>query len=308
MSRSMLAQFRFAAIATIAVLLGVLAAAAQEQEQPAGALTGTLKKIKDRGSIVLGYRADALPFSYLNRRQQPIGYSVDLCQEIVDDVSAALDNMTVAIVYERVTAEDRFDKVLSGSVDLECGSTTANFQRRKQVAFSPIIFVSGTKLLVRRDAPIRSYRDLAGRTVAVTAGTTNETAIRALSDKQKLGWRIVAAPTQAQSFDLLQAGQADAFASDDILLYGLIATAKGGGDFHVVGDFLSYDPYGLMYRRDDPDFAAVVDRSFARLAKDRELTAFYNRWFLKRLPTGETLNVPMSPQLQEIFLVLGEPE
>jgi glutamate/aspartate transport system substrate-binding protein len=307
MPRTLACWLRFIAIASLA-LLHVVPASAQEQEHPAGALTGTLKKIRDSGSIVLGYREASFPFSYLNRRQQPIGYSIDLCQEIVDDVSIALDTMAVNVVYKPVTPENRIEMVVSGAIDLECGSTTSSFQRRKQVAFSPVIFVSGTKLLVRRNSPVRSYTDLVGKTVVVTAGTTNEAAIHALSDKQKLGIRIITAPDHAQSFDLLAAGRADAFASDDILLYGLMATAKDGADFRVVGDFFSYDPYGLMYRKDDPDFATVVDRTFTRLAKDRQLSALYKRWFLRRLPTGETLNVPMNPQLQEIFLVLGEPE
>lgn len=281
---------------------------AQEQEQAAGALTGTLKEIHDRGAIILGYRESSLPFSYLNRLQQPIGYSLDLCGEIADDVSAALDRMPVKIIYKPVTADNRIDLVRSGAIDLECGSTTSNYDRRKQVGFSPIFFVAGTKLLVRRNSPVHSYRDLAGRTVVVTAGTTNAAAIRALSDKQNLGIRIVTTPDHAQSFDLLAAGKADAFATDDVLLYGIIAAAKNGRDFHVVGDYLSYDPYGLMYRKDDPAFAAVVEHTFARLAADRQLTDLYNKWFLKRLPTGENLNLPMSPQLQEIFRVLGEPE
>jgi ABC-type amino acid transport substrate-binding protein len=307
MARSLALCLRPIALAIVAALL-ILPASAQEQEQPAGALTGTLKKIRESGSIVLGYRESSLPFSYLNRRQQQIGYSIDLCREVVEGVSAALNDMPVNVVLKPVTPDNRIERVESGAIDLECGSTTSSFQRRKQVAFSPVIFISGTKLLVRRNSEIRSYRDLEGRTVVVTAGTTNEATIRALSDKQKLGIGIVTAPDHAQSFDLLAAGRADAFATDDVLLYGIIATAKNGADFRVVGDFFSFDPYGLMYRKDDPDFAAVVDQTFARLAKERRLTELYNKWFLTRLPTGETLNLPMSPQLQEIFLVLGEPE
>ena len=157
--------------------------------------------------------------------------------------------MPVKIIYKPVTADNRIDLVRSGAIDLECGSTTSKYDRRKQVGFSPIFFVAGTKLLVHRNSPVHSYRDLAGRTVVVTAGTTNAAAIRALSDKQNLGIRIVTTPDHAQSFDLLAAGKADAFATDDVLLYGIIAAAKNGRDFHVVGDYLSYDPYGLMYRR-----------------------------------------------------------
>src|SRR5581483_11281881 len=139
----------------------------------------------------------------------------------------------------------------------------------------------------------------------VTAGTTNQAAIQAISDKQKLGIKLLVGKDHAESFAMLEAGKAAAFATDDVLLYGLVATAKTGADYQVVGEYLSYDPYGLMFRKDDADFAGVVERTFARLAEDRELVQLYNKWFLKRLPTGERLNLPMSPQLEEFFRVLG---
>jgi len=292
-----------------AASLLVLAASANGQEAAnVGALSGTLKKIKDSGTIVLGYRESSLPFSYLNRRQQPIGYSIDLCREIVEDVSAELDGMEIKITFTPVTPDNRLQKVASGEVDLECGSTTANVQRRKEVAFSPIFFVAGTKLMVPKSSSISSYRDLAGKTAVVTSGTTNEAALRALSDKQKLGITIVTAPDHAQSLEMLISGKAAAFATDDVLLYGFIATAKNASDMKVVGEYLSYDPYGLVFRRDDPAFAAVVERTFARMASERRLAELYNKWFLRRLPTGETLNLPISPQLEEVFRMLGQPE
>jgi len=292
-----------------AASLLVLAASANGQEAAnVGALSGTLKKIKDSGTIVLGYRESSLPFSYLNRRQQPIGYSIDLCREIVEDVSAELDGMEIKITFTPVTPDNRLQKVASGEIDLECGSTTANVQRRKEVAFSPIFFVAGTKLMVPKSSSISSYRDLAGKTAVVTSGTTNEAALRALSDKQKLGITIVTAPDHAQSLEMLISGKAAAFATDDVLLYGFIATAKNASDMKVVGEYLSYDPYGLVFRRDDPAFAAVVERTFARMASERRLAELYNKWFLRRLPTGETLNLPISPQLEEVFRMLGQPE
>jgi glutamate/aspartate transport system substrate-binding protein len=282
-------------------------AAAQEAARVA-ALAGTLKRVKDTGTLTLGYRESSLPFSYLNRRQQPIGYAIDLCREIVEEVSTELDGMEVRIAFVPVTPANRFMKVTSGEIDLECGSTTGNVQRRKEVAFSPVFFVAGTKLMVPKSSAIQSYRDLAGKTVVVTAGTTNEAALRAVSEKQKLGVKIVTAPDHAQSLDMLGAGEAEAFATDDVLLYGFIATAPAARNMKVVGEYLSYDPYGLVYRRDDPDFAAVIDRAFARMAAERRLTELYNKWFLRRLPTGETLNLPISPQLEEMFRMLGQPE
>ena len=290
---------------TLAAGLAVPAAA---QDETVGALSGTLKKIKDTGTITLGYRESSLPFSYLNHRQQPIGYSIDLCREIVEEASTELDGMDIKIALAPVTAADRLEKVKAGAIDLECGSTTSNLQRQKDVAFSPVFFVAGTKLMVPNASRVRSYRDLAGKTVVVTAGTTNEAALRTLSDKQKLGIDIVTARDHAQSLALLVAGKAEAFATDDALLYGFIATEPSARDMKVVGDYLSYDPYGLAYRRGDPGFTAIVERAFARMASERRLAELYNKWFLRRLPTGETLHLPMSPQLEEIFRVLGQPD
>ena len=289
------------AASLIGPLLLICSADAQE-------LTGTLKKIKDSKTITLGYRASSIPFSYLNRRGDPIGYSIDLCGVVVDETAKELQGVEIAVEYKKVTAETRISAVLSTEIDLECGSTTANFQRKREVSFSPIFFIAGTKLLVSRSSRINSYRDLQGKTVVVTAGTTNEAAVRAISDKQKLAINVIIGSDHAESFAMLKEGKADAFATDDVLLYGLVATTKSGDQYHVVGEYLSYDPYGLMYRKDDPDFAAVVDRTFSRLAQSRELVQLYNKWFQQRLPTGERLDLPMSPQLEEIFRVQGVPE
>jgi glutamate/aspartate transport system substrate-binding protein len=289
------------AAALIAPLLVTLGARGQE-------LTGTLKKIKDSKTVTLGYRASSIPFSYLNKLHQPIGYSIDLCNEVVKQIASDLEGVEIGVSYKLVRAETRIPAVRSGEIDLECGSTTANFQRKKEVAFSPIFFVAGTKILVPRSSAITSYRDLRDKTVVVTAGTTNEEAVRAISDKQHLGIKFLVGKDHAESFALLKEGKADAFATDDVLLYGLVAQSGLSDQYHVVGEYLSYDPYGLMYRKDDPDFAEVVDRTFSRLARSRELVQLYNKWFQQRLPTGETLDLPMSPELEEIFRVEGVPE
>jgi glutamate/aspartate transport system substrate-binding protein len=298
--------WRYLAGMTIAAVAATSQAWAQDAS--VGALSGTLKKIKDTRTITLGYRESSLPFSYLNKRGQPIGYSLDLCREIVEEASTELDGMDIKVALSPVTSADRLVRVRAGEIDLECGSTTSNLQRQKDVAFSPIFFVAGTKLMVSKASKVTSYRDLAGKTVVVTAGTTNEAALRTVSDKQKLGINVVTERDHAESFAVLEAGKADAFATDDVLLYGIISTEPRAHDMKVVGEYLSYDPYGLVYRRDDPTFAAVVNSAFARMAADRRLTELYNRWFLRRLPTGETLNLPMSPQLEEIFRVLGTPD
>jgi len=293
-------MWRLLSAATLVPLALISGTQAQE-------LTGTLKKIKESKTVTLGYRESSIPFSYVTTTGEAIGYSIDLCNAVVDDVTTELEGLEIAVKYRKVTAETRIAAVRSGEIDLECGSTTANFERKKLVAFSPIFFIAGTKLLVPRDSTITSYRDLRGKTVVVTAGTTNETAVRAISDKQKLGIKLLIGADHDQSFQMLAEGKADAFATDDVLLYGLVATTKSGR-YHVVGDYLSYDPYGLMYRKDDSDFGAVVDRTFTRLAQSRELVQLYNKWFQQRLPTGETLDLPMSPQLEEVFRVEGVPD
>jgi glutamate/aspartate transport system substrate-binding protein len=288
-------------VALIALVAAIPGTRAQE-------LTGTLKKIKDSKAVTLGYRESSIPFSYVDKAGEAIGYSIDLCNAVVDEIGVELEGLEIAVKYKKVTAETRIPAVRDGEIDLECGSTTANFERKKLVAFSPIFFIAGTKLLVPRSSGMASYRDLRDKTVVVTAGTTNEAAVRAISDKQKLGIKLLIGADHDQSFAMLTEGKADAFATDDVLLYGLVATTNSGDRYHVVGDYLSYDPYGLMYRKDDPDFAAVVDRTFTRLAQSRELVQLYNKWFQQRLPTGETLDLPMSPQLEEVFRVEGVPD
>lgn len=287
-------------LALLALLAFALPAVAQDR------LTGTLLKIRQSGKVVIGYRESALPLSYVTAGGTPIGYSIDLCREIVDDIVTALAGRQVAIDFHPVTSENRIELVRNGTVDLECGSTTASLERKKLVAFSPTIFVSGTKLLVPAASKALGLRDLAGQPIAVTAGTTNAAAIQALDGKQKLGLKLMASPDNVQSFALVQGATAAAFASDDVLLYGLIVAAKDPAAWKVVGDFLSFEPYGIVFRRDDPDFAQLVADSFTRMAEEGRLTQLYTRWFMRRLPTGQRLSLPMSPQLEEIFRALGE--
>jgi glutamate/aspartate transport system substrate-binding protein len=241
-----------------------------------------------------------VPFSYKSARGEPIGYSIELCRKFVEAMGEAVGR-ELEIKWLPVTSETRMDAIVSGRADLECGSTTANVERRKQVAFSPVIFVAGTKLMVANGSSIRSFRDLGGKTVVVTRGTTNEDAMRALGKKFKLDFRLAVSRDHSESFAQVESGKADAFATDDVLLYGLIAQNKARGKFHVIGEFLSYDPYGIMFRRGDPQLAALVAKTFRSLAEDGELERQYKRWFLTRLPSGASLDLPMSPQLQEIF-------
>ncbi|MDR5753289.1 MULTISPECIES: amino acid ABC transporter substrate-binding protein [unclassified Caballeronia] len=269
------------------------------------ALTGTLAKVRAAGTIALGYRDASVPFSYLNARNVPIGYSIELCKSLVSAIEDAV-NRTLTIQWVPVTSDNRIDAVAGGRVDLECGSTTSNLERQKRVAFSPIFFVAGTKVMVKKGSPIASFRDLAGKKVAVTAGTTNEKTLRDLDRKFRLGIRLQVVPDHAQGFAQVTHGQADAFATDDVLLYGLIAEHAGsGGEYRVVGDYLSYDPYGIMFRKDDPQLAQVVKDAFQELAADGEIDRQYKRWFLRRLPSGTSLNLPMSAQLETIIQTIA---
>jgi glutamate/aspartate transport system substrate-binding protein len=279
--------------------------AANEASVPA-VLSGTLKQVRERGVVTIGYREASFPFSFVRPGSgQPLGYSIDLCAGIVDEIVRALNGTAIRTAYELVTSDTRIAAVMSGKVDLECGSTTANAERQASVAFSPIIYVAGTKLLVKRSSGIGSYRDLRGKTLVVTSGTTNEAALKQLNDKYGLGITIVSARDHDASYAMLADGKADAFATDDVLLYGFIAARKSQATMAVVGDFITYEPYGIMFRRDDPQMAAAVGRAFQAMAQRRVLAATYRRWFLQPAPTGEFLNLPMSVQLAEVFRGMG---
>jgi ABC-type amino acid transport substrate-binding protein len=295
----------FARVTVVASALLLTISTAHAQADPAPMQwSGTLQKAQETGTITIGYRESSIPFSYLSARNEPIGYSIDLCRQIVDAISEAVGR-TVAIKWQPVTSESRIPTVTSGKADLECGSTTANVERQKLVAFSPTMFVSGTKLMVKKGSPIKSFRDLNGKKVVVTSGTTNEKTLQDLKQKFKLDVAIVAASDHAASFKMLAAGQADAFATDDVLLYGLLAQNNAQADFLVVGEFLSYDPYGVMYRKGDPQLAKLVEETFQQMAVDREIERRYNRWFLRKLPSGVSLDLPMSPQLETIIQTMA---
>ncbi len=281
----------------LAAMLATGAAAQTASEQ----LSPTLASIKKSGVVRLGYRESSPPFSFLDPSNRPIGYSLELCEAVVEEIGAEVDNANLKIEYVKVTSDDRIPAVTGNKIDLECGSTTANAERSKVVAFSPLMFVAGTKLMVPKASSVASVTDLKGKTVVVTKGTTNEQAMNNVDKKFSLGLKIVASPDHEQSYQMLVDGKADAFATDDILLYGLIARHKAQAQFKVVGDYLSYDPYGIMFRKGEPQFAAIVDRTFRKLGSGRDLIPLYTKWFVSRLPTGEKLNVAISPQLEEAF-------
>ena len=286
-----------AAVAALAVALVAIPATAQE-------LTGTLKKVKDSGTITIGHRETSVPFSYLDDKQQPIGYSMDICAAIVEEVKKELNLPTLTVKYNPVTSQTRIPLMANGTIDLECGSTTNNLTRQKQVSFAPTTFITGTKLLVKKSSKIKSYKDLKNKTVVVTQGTTNERVIKALSDKENLNIKFLNAKDHAESFLTVESGRAVAFSMDDILLYGLQAKAKNPKDYEVVGDYLSYDPYGMMFRTNDDDFGVVVRRAVARFfgepasatARSRRSTRS-GSW--TSCPSGETMGVPDEPAARD---------
>ena len=286
----------------------LLATAAGAQTGGGEGLSPTLANIKNTHVVRLGYRESSPPFSFLDPSNRPIGYSLELCEAIVDEIGVEVDDPALKIEYVKVTSDDRIPAVVQNKIDLECGSTTANAERSKLVAFAPLMFVAGTKLMVAKASTISAPKDLQGKTVVVTKGTTNEQAMHALDKKFALGLNIVVSPDHEQSYQMLVDGKVDAFATDDILLYGLIARHKSQDKFKVAGDYLSYDPYGIMYRKGEPQLTAVVERTFRKLGSNRDLIPLYNKWFTSRLPTGEKLNVAISPQLEDAFKVLDDTE
>lgn len=284
----------------------LLATGASGQTGGSEGLSPTLAAIKNAHTVRLGYRESSPPFSFLDQSGRPIGYSLELCEAIVEEIGVEVDDPNLKIDYVKVTSDDRIDAVLQNKIDLECGSTTANSERGKRVAFSPLMFVAGTKLMVPKASNVQSLTDLKGKTIVVTKGTTNEQAIRAADKKFSLGLNIVTAPDHEQSFQMVNDGKADAFATDDILLYGLIVRHKAQEYFRVVGDYLSYDPYGIMFRKGEPQLSAVVDRTFRKLGSNHDLVPLYNKWFTARMPTGEKMNVPISLQLEEAFKAMDD--
>ena len=273
--------------------------------QEAG-LSPTLANIKSTNTVRLGYREASPPFSFLDQASRPIGYSIELCQAVVEELAVEVDETELKIDYVKVTPETRIPALRDKKIDLECGSTTANAERSRRVAFSPLTFVAGTKLMVPRAAAVSAIGDLKAKTIVVTRGTTNEQAIAAADKKYSLGLKIVTADDHEQSYQMVVDGKAEAFATDDILLYGLIARHKAQDKFKVVGDYLSYDPYGIMFRKGEPQLTAVVERTFRKLATNHDLLPLYQKWFMARLPTGERLGVPISLQLEEAFKALDD--
>ena len=262
----------------------------------------TLRKIKDSGTIALGHRESSIPFSYYDDKQQVVGYSQELMLKVVDAVKAELKLPALAVKLTPVTSQNRIPLVQNGTVDIECGSTTNNAERGRQVAFSNTIFIIGTRLMTKRESGIKDFPDLAGKNVVTTAGTTSERLIRKMNEDKKLAMNIISAKDHGESFLTLETGRAVAFMMDDALLYGELAKAKRPADWAVVGTPQSFEAYGCMMRKDDPGFKKVVDTALAKAMTSGEAEAIYKKWFTQPIPPkGLNLNFPISDAMQKLF-------
>lgn len=268
----------------------------------AQALTDTLKKIKEKGIVVVGIRDSSIPFSYYDKSQKPIGYAMDLSNKIVENIKNTLNMPNLKIRYNLITSQTRIPLIQNGTVDFECSSTTNNADRGKQVDFSVGFFEVGTRLLVAKNSGIKDYPDLKGKNVVVTAGTTSERIIRAMNASKRMGMKIIAAKDHGESFLALESNRALAFMIDDILLAGEIAKAKNPANWHIVGTPQSYEIYGCMVRKNDLQFKKVVDDALRTTYKSGEINTIYKRWMQSPIPPkGINLNFPMNPKLKALL-------
>ncbi len=288
-----------------AVLLsaGLLAPLAQAQSpSPAQPLSGTLKKIRDTGTLTLGYRESSIPFSYLDDKQQPIGYAMDLCHKVVDAVKAELKLPKLKVGMQPVTSSNRIPLLRNGTIDLECGSTTNSTVRQKQVAFGPTYFVVNVTAAVKKDSGIDSIADLDGKTIVTTSGTTSVPLIKAYEKSQKVRVKEIYGKDHAESFLLMSSGRAAAFIMDDILLAGQIANSRHSETFRILPEALRQEPYAMMLRKDDPQFKQLVDSALGAVLQSGEGEKIYNKWFIQPIPPKDiNLKFPLSPALRDAF-------
>ena len=279
-----------------------LAAPAAFAQTPA-----TLDKIKQSGTMTLAYRESSIPFSFLGGDAQPTGFAFEICEKIAENVKRATGRADLKKQYQSVTSANRIPLLQNGTIDIECGSTTNNSERGKQVQFATNYFYTGTRFLVKSGTSVAKLSDLAGKQVVSTTGTTNYQIIRRLNEEQKLGMELLGAKDHSESALMVQTGRAVAFGMDDILLYGLRASSQNPADLAVVGEPIQVEPYAIMVRKDDPAFKKLVDDTLAGLMKSGEFEALYKKWFQSPIPPkGINLNAPMSKELIDNMKVLSD--
>ena len=284
------------------ILVGLAATAALiVSAAPATAQEGTLKKIKDTATITIGHRDASLPLSYYDDKQQPIGYAMDLCAKIVDAVKAELKLPKIDVKYQLVTSANRIPLMANGTIDLECGSTTNNVARQEQVWFTITHFVTANRWASKKSANLKTLADLKGKTIVSTAGSTNIKQIIEINAAQNLGMNIISANGHPEAFQMVETGRAVAFVMDDIILAGLAAQSRAPADYEISSVALSVEPYGIMLRKDDKAFKAVVDAAMTRIYKSGEINAIYSKWFEKPVPPkGVNMNLPMTASFKKV--------
>ena len=281
---------KLSTLTTAALLTAGLTSAASAQ---------TLQKITDSNKITVSYRESSVPFSYLIGSTKAVGFSVELTEAIIEDVRKKIKKPSLEVAYMPVTSQNRIPLLVNGTYDLECGSTTNNSARGKDVTFAVSHFYTGTRLLTKKSSGIKNYADLAKKTVSSTTGTTNAQVIRKYSADKNLDMQLILGKDHDDSLLLVETDRAVAFAMDDILLFGLMANSKNPAALEVVGDSLQVEPYGCMLRKDDPEFKTLVDGTLTRLMKSGEFSKLYDKWFMSPIPPkGVNLNLPMSEQLK----------
>ncbi|MEO6292148.1 MAG: transporter substrate-binding domain-containing protein [Burkholderiaceae bacterium] len=271
------------------------------------AQSDTLKKIADTGKMTLSYREASVPFSYLASAGTPIGFSVDLSNAIADAVKKRLNNPNLKVELQSVTSQNRIPLLQNGTIDLECGSTTNNSVRGKDVQFAINHFYTGTRLLVKKTSKITNYADLAKKTVASTVGTTNAQVLRKYNADKNLGMDITLGKDHDDAVLMVEGGRAVAFAMDDILLFGLMGNSKNPSEWEVVGDSLQVEPYACMLRKDDPEFQKLVNGVIGGMVKSGDFEKLYTKWFMSPIaPKNQNLNLPMSKELRENLRTLSD--
>lgn len=287
-------------LATAMLVMGMSAAVVHAEDtkpQPS-----TLDKIKANGVIVVGHRESSVPFSYYDNQQKVVGYSQDYSNAIVEAVKKQLNKPDLQVKLIPITSQNRIPLLQNGTFDFECGSTTNNVERQKQAAFSDTIFVVGTRLLVKKEGPIKDFPDLKGKTVVVTSGTTSEILLNKLNDEQKMGIRIISAKDHGDAFRTLESGRALAFMMDDALLAGERAKARQPANWEIVGKPQSQEAYGCMLRKDDPEFKKLMDTTIAEAQTSGKAAEWFDKWFKQPIPPKNlNMNFDLSNEMKALF-------
>lgn len=290
-------MFRFKHLVVAAAAASLFTAPAQAQE-----LAGTLKKIKDTGTITIGHREASIPFSYLDDKQQPVGYAMDLCMKVVDAVKTELKMPGLKVALQPVTSANRIPLLQNGTIDIECGSTTNSVERQKQVAFGPTYFVINVSAVVKKASGIKTMAELNGKAISTTSGTTAVPLLKKYEKTANIDVKEIYGKDHAESMQLLTTDRVSAFVMDDILLAGQVANQPNPGDYVIFPESLRTEPYGMMLRRDDPQFKALVDRAVGAVYKSGDIEKIFSKWFASPIPPrGVNLNFQITPAIREAF-------